>query len=381
MLGSEKPTDIPIRLLYDDQSLNMPTRYACYSGKTLWCSGDGEQAMRLDQSGKQYAPCPCPCPRKEPTYEGNDPCKMNGNLSVMIDGAGGLGGVWNFRTTSYNSIVGILSAMSFLKTITGGLLANIPLRLTVRPKQVTLPKDPTKTSTVYVVGLEFRGDQKMLQAAGQKLALERATHHVRIENIEQEARRLLAAPIDVPLPGDDNEQIVAEFYPEQAEAMEIVRHDGDQAPDRPARPAPPEITRHDEADEPTRQAEAPVTDQEDGPPVEREAKRPKPTKPAPFILRGANGNDQSFEKGADYLKAVEAEAATAPDLAAWWQEELDAPDMPAGKFSNAAHFNEWHIKISQWAQVNNPNPLVKRDAPEWDRIARLINDTLASAAA
>ena len=91
MLGGDKPTDIPVRLLYDDQSLNMPTRYACYKGKALWCSGDGEQAMRLDEQAKEYRPCSCPCPRKEPTYDGNDPCKMNGNLSVMVDGAGGLG--------------------------------------------------------------------------------------------------------------------------------------------------------------------------------------------------------------------------------------------------------------------------------------------------
>src|SRR3954464_7329989 len=41
-----KPTEIPIRLIYDDPTLNFPTRYACYIGRALWCSGDGEVAVR-----------------------------------------------------------------------------------------------------------------------------------------------------------------------------------------------------------------------------------------------------------------------------------------------------------------------------------------------
>src|ERR1700688_2255375 len=43
----ERPTEIPVRLLYDDPVLNYPTRYACFIGRTLWCTGDGESAFRL----------------------------------------------------------------------------------------------------------------------------------------------------------------------------------------------------------------------------------------------------------------------------------------------------------------------------------------------
>src|SRR5215472_5520100 len=37
-----EPKEIPIRLLYDDVNLNFLTRYACFLGRTLWCSGDGD---------------------------------------------------------------------------------------------------------------------------------------------------------------------------------------------------------------------------------------------------------------------------------------------------------------------------------------------------
>lgn len=212
MLG-DKPKDIPVRLLYDDPILNFPTRYACYAGKVLWCSGDGEVAARLTEDGKARKECVCPCARKEPDYAGKDKCKMNGNLSVLIDGVGGVGGVHKFRTTSYNSITGLLSSLSFIKSVTGGVLANVPLNLTVRPKQATAPDG--QQQTIYVVGAEYPGEIRALQQVGHQIALERATTHMSIDLIENEARRLLAAPVDIPLPGDDNSDIVEEFYPEQ----------------------------------------------------------------------------------------------------------------------------------------------------------------------
>lgn len=233
------PTEIPVRLLYDDPTLNYPTRYACFIGKSLWCSGDGESAIRMTETPQEMVnndrrlvprDVACTCPRQDPTYTARDKCKMNGNLSVLIDGMGGVGGVWKFRTTSYNSIVGMLSSMAFLRSITSGVLANIPLKLTIRPKQASNPVDG-KPVTIYVVGLEFAGDIAGLQEIGHKIALERATTHVSITHIEDEARKLLSyVPSDAPLPGDNAGEIVEEFYPEQVEA-EIA----EVAPPRPTR--------------------------------------------------------------------------------------------------------------------------------------------------
>lgn len=210
-----KPVEIPVRLIYDDPTLNFPTRYACYQGRKLWCAGDGETARRLTVDGKDRETVSCPCPRQDPAYTGADKCKMNGSLAVLIEGAPGVGGVWKFRTTSYNSIVGILSTMAFIRGVTGGPLGNIPLMLVVRPKQAADPSG--QAQTIYVVSLEYRGDIDDLREKGHQIALDRATTHVSIQHIEEEARRLLlGAPDNAPLPGDDAEEVAEEFYPEQA---------------------------------------------------------------------------------------------------------------------------------------------------------------------
>lgn len=224
----DKPTRIPVRLLYDDIGLNFQSRYAAFIGRTLWCSGDGEQADRLKGKGPEREAVACPCHRKEPDYKGQDRCKINGVLSVLIDHAGSVGGVWKFRTTSYNSTVGIMSSLAFIKRITGGPLAGVPLTLTVTPKQATDPDG--KQQTVYVVGLEFAGTLDALQAEGYKIALNQAQHHLRIEHIETEARALLTGPT---APGqvfrdDDDaaENIAPEFYPDAA----ATQVEGDAAP-------------------------------------------------------------------------------------------------------------------------------------------------------
>ncbi len=230
-LGDE-PTEIPVRLLYDDPELNFPTRYAAFVGRTLWCSGDGESAMRLTKDGKDRFEIGCPCRLSDPSYQpkrGDPPrCKMNGSLSVVIDGASGLGGVWKFRTTSYNSITGIMGAMIFVRSITGGPLANIPLKLRVQPKQATAPTDGSPV-LIYIVSLEFDGAVEDLQRRAHQIALDRATTHVSIAEIETEARRMLAlaAPANAPLHGDEPEDIVAEFYPEQ-----MMADDASQPPRR-----------------------------------------------------------------------------------------------------------------------------------------------------
>ncbi|MCG7852614.1 MAG: hypothetical protein MIO92_08840, partial [Methanosarcinaceae archaeon] len=77
----EKPTELPVRLLFDDIELNFQCRYSCFKGKTQWCTGDGEYGWRLDEKGENQA-FKCPCPRQDPTYKGSDKCKINSCLSV-----------------------------------------------------------------------------------------------------------------------------------------------------------------------------------------------------------------------------------------------------------------------------------------------------------
>lgn len=228
----DKPREIPVVLIYDDIDLNFQTRYAAYKGRSLWCSGDGEVARRMIQPGDprngkapEFKEGACPCHRQDPTYTGPDKCKINGTLSVMIRGAEAIGGVWKLRTTSYNTVVGILSSLALIKRITGGPLAGIPLTLTLTPKAVA---DPIRGSqqTVYVVGIEYRGAMEALQNTGHELMLSRATHNLRIEHIEDEARQLIShSPANYAAP-DSVDDEVEEFYPEAVQG-EVVQANAD----------------------------------------------------------------------------------------------------------------------------------------------------------
>ena len=237
----EKPTTIPIQLLYDDPNLNLQTRYAVYTGRQLWCSGDGETALRLKQGQRAREGVRCICERQDPSYEGQDRCKINGTLSVIIDGVPQIGGVWKFRTTSYNTVVGLMSSLALIRRMTGGILAGIPLQLTLSPKTVTSPADG-KVQTVFVVGIEYHGTADELQAIGYDTANKNAIHAVKIETLEQEARKLLAAPADKVFASDDEDDLIDEFYPGQVledaparpKREEFEKEGGEKAAEEPA---------------------------------------------------------------------------------------------------------------------------------------------------
>lgn len=209
MIG-DKPKEIPVRLIYDDIALNFPSRYAAYAGKSLFCTGDGERAKQASASGPIMVQCPCQ--RQDPTYTGKDKCKPTGVLSVVIDGAEVVGGVWKFRTTSYNTVVGILSSLAMIQRISGGRLAGIPLVMKLSPKTV---QDPTSGAqqVVYIVSLEFRGSVSDLREQGYQALLQDKEHGARIEQLENSARLMLAQRDEYE---DDADEITDEFYPEAA---------------------------------------------------------------------------------------------------------------------------------------------------------------------
>lgn len=214
----EKPTEIKVRLLYDDIALNLLCNYKCYSGRKVYCVGDGEVATLSD--GKQVK---CPCERIEAEYDKADKCKINGCLSVLIDGAEKVGGVWKFRTGSFNSVAALSGSLLFIKSITNGLLAGIPLTLCLSPKSVTNPKTQSP-QTIYFVSAEYRGKVEELRKLGYKIALDRKTYEVRMEDIEAEARKTIEYD-----PEFMDKDTGVEFYPEdviETEGADVVEPEG-----------------------------------------------------------------------------------------------------------------------------------------------------------
>jgi hypothetical protein len=206
---SGKLKELPVMLLYNDPDVNFQTRYSCYIGNRLWCCGDGEGAQRLEQDGK-YQPVPCPCLRLEANYNGKDKCKPNGTLQVLLQGVDRIGGVWKFRTTSWNSVNSIMSSLKLIQAITGGVLAGIPLKLVLSPKTVTIP-GTGQNMVVYVVSLEFPGTEQELAKIGYDIAKRRADHKAKMDQIEAEARKALEHLEETP---EEMREVQEEFYPE-----------------------------------------------------------------------------------------------------------------------------------------------------------------------
>jgi hypothetical protein len=247
----EKPTEIPVRLLYDDVHLNFRSRYCCFDGKKLWCHGDGLHAERLVDGKK--AEVSCPCEKCDPAYLGEDKygkkkCKVTGALSVIIEGADRVAGVWVFRTTSYNSVQNIYASLMLITRLTGGVLCGLPLYMTLSMKVTQNPVDGSQVR-IYVVGIEYRGSMEQLRVEGHQIALANASQSVKIERIEQEARRLIAQDIEII---DDEEDHADEFHPEDA------------AEDLPVSSSAPELAQ----------------------PTQVQPEQPQPTEAAPKAKRG-----------------------------------------------------------------------------------------------
>lgn len=203
-LIGDKPTRIPIMLLFDEIHRNFQSRYACYDGKKLWCSGDGEQANRAGCD----EPVSCPCERSDTATPAKSRCKLNGVLSVIIRGTDKFGCVWKFRTTSYNTIQSITSSLYLIQQITGGPLAGLDLDMVLLPKAASDPDG--NQQTIYVVGIEYVGGMEKLRDAGLKLATSAAAHRKLLtEAMVRAADDAMAAELS-----ENADDVVEEHYPE-----------------------------------------------------------------------------------------------------------------------------------------------------------------------
>jgi hypothetical protein len=158
-------------------------------------------------------------------YEKPDKCKTLGTLQVLLQGVDRVGGVWKFRTTSWNTVNAILSSLVLIKTLTGGPLAGIPLYLVLSPKTVTIPAGTQagKSMVVYVVSLEYRGPEEQLTQIGYDIRKRQIENRVRMDLIEAQAQKLLVAPHMES--AEEQAATAAEFYP-------------DPEADKPASPGP-----------------------------------------------------------------------------------------------------------------------------------------------
>jgi Recombination directionality factor-like len=219
LILAKNPRELDIALLSNDPNVNMPTYLGYYISRQCFCFGDGVTGWRAptkeDERGKRVIvegdrlPCTCPCPYFDETEGAR--CKANGILSVQLVKARVLGGVYRFRTTSVNSISNILSSMELIKLYTGGILAGLPLSMTLSPMTKDIPiRGVMQSTTFWVVSIVYKGDAEALQLAATQAA-ERRLHFTKsVKELEQKAQMLLqSAPVS-----ETDADVADEFYPE-----------------------------------------------------------------------------------------------------------------------------------------------------------------------
>lgn len=209
LLGA-KPRELKIRLPFDSIDKNFFTQYQAYSGGKKLCAGDGETATqrgtvtvkgdKLDVQGDTVSLVPCDYETCPIAQAGK--CKVSGILSCFLPQSGDLGGVFKFRTHSWNAVSSILGALEYFAANTGGILQGLPLKL-VMIKKTTEEHGTINYATVVIDGEEIRGLRR--------LAIE-----------ERESRKLLgfdikaveaeAAASGLLEDNDPEEEVEAEFY-------------------------------------------------------------------------------------------------------------------------------------------------------------------------
>lgn len=142
----DRPKELNIMFPLDDPEKFFPQWLKRYANGTLICKGDGEKAIETDpKTGERKE---IACPYKNCPYYKKKQCREIGNLQFYVSEIPG--GVFQIDTSSYNSILEVNTAIKLIKDQNNGHIANIPLKLTLRPSQVTVNGYP---KTIYVLNL------------------------------------------------------------------------------------------------------------------------------------------------------------------------------------------------------------------------------------
>lgn len=283
------PRALPIRLLFDSIEDNFDTSYSYYVGNKCLCRGDGggpgcgerrkytktdKGQIRLTGESERIE---CPCELLDPSEDGSgNRCKPYGILMCVLEQADSVGGVYKFRTTSRNTIRSITTSLRLILGVSGGLLAGLPLWLTVAPRQVQTPSG--QKSLVYVVNVEFRGGIEALGARALETAKVRSASQLEMRQIRKSFALLTMR--DTP---EDEAAVAEEFHPEALEEAEVVDVTGGEEPKRvmDAEPEPPESVPEPAADldEAFRAETGAATPHSAGPVTP--ARKPESAKPEP----------------------------------------------------------------------------------------------------
>jgi len=209
VLGAE-PKELDVRLMYPTLEENFLSRMNTYDGENLVrvCDGEERQDRDTGEEGK--------CLRGHPGCE----CKPYGRLKVILEAAPTFGGLYGYRTSSWETVRNIQSALEFFFDAFG-TLRGIPLKMVMYP---ATDQVEGKTFKNWKVGLVLRSTFE----SASKMALE---YH-RADQITRRELKALASGSEKSFDVHDQEdeaELGAEFYPPEPED-ESQEEEPDQAP-------------------------------------------------------------------------------------------------------------------------------------------------------
>lgn len=171
----------PVLLPSDDENVFLPTARKCYGSTGLFCAcDDGETAHRVrrekDAQGAAWLESnglavdegemfEIPCPGDDCTYFERKLCRNIGRLFIIIPDIPRLG-VYEITTTSWNSMVNLLSYTRLIRSQLG-TVAGVPFALQLKPQRVQDKEG--KARDVRTLRLEFRGSFRNLLEAGKRI--------------------------------------------------------------------------------------------------------------------------------------------------------------------------------------------------------------------
>lgn len=204
---------IPVLLPFNDPDLILRANYSMFDRRTgrPLCVGNGATCRRSTAEGMQSLPCPAPeaCGLAEAGG-----CKPYARMNVRIGDEDELG-TFVFRTTGFNSIRTLAARLHYLKALSGGLLAAMPLELRLRGKSTT----QSFGTPIFYVDLTVRTGASLADA----LCQARELHASRLaagfdqEILDKAAREGLALGA-FEESTEEAATVVEEFFPESTSA-------------------------------------------------------------------------------------------------------------------------------------------------------------------
>ncbi len=226
--GGGKLRSIPVRLLFNDPSLNLRADYTLFDRSTgrPVCVGNGESCRRRGgEEGIETLPCVGPDLCRFAEGE----CKAYARFNVVIgDGEEDALGSFVLRTTSFNTIRTLAARLQYFSAVSGGRLACMPLELKLRGKSTAM----SHRTAIYYVDLVARTGMTLEQAIAEAQVkdAQRKDSGFDQDALDEAARRGFANGAFEEL-DEDVPAVAEEFYPEAGGAGPVTGA----AEERPAR--------------------------------------------------------------------------------------------------------------------------------------------------